>query len=44
MMDKFIYKATLVTAWAMLPIAIVCVAVQTAIQYVKRTIKELQND
>lgn len=40
-MDKFIFKATLVTAWAILPIAILYVAMRTAVSYVQRTIEEL---
>lgn len=40
-MDKFIFKATLFTAWAVLPIAILYVAMRTAVAYVQRTIEEL---
>lgn len=40
-MDKFIFKATLITAWALLPIAILCVAMRTAYDYVTRTIDEV---
>lgn len=38
-MNKVIYWATLVTAWALLPIAILYVAMRTSAEYVKRTIE-----
>ena len=43
-MDKLIFKVTLVTAWALLPVAILYVAIRTAVDYVQRTIDGVQND
>ena len=43
-MERYVYKATLIVAWALLPIAILCVAMRTSYNYVVRTIEGVNHD